>query len=684
MSVSWVPVLMLDILGSLTMLLLAGWSALLAWRYLQKKPDDVFRNYLFLFTLAIVFFAVSRSFGHLVKQLLLVGGHDLAWARIAPFSGAVNTTTFVVIFAFGIYFQRFRTVHTEIEYFKHNLESMIEVRTSELEKANNTLENILNNSNPICITGLDFELLRANDAFYGLWPAQNGPAQKVKCYESRPGTFCHTEDCPLRQIRQGVEFVSHEVTKTVHGKPRDFIAVSRPFRDVDGKLIGMVESFQDITALKRAEKAMRETEERFRLIFAANPDPVVLARLVDGAIIDVNPAFESATGIPRAEALGHNSEELSLWAEPGMRDMLRTSLQERGEVNNLEVEFRVQRDEIKTGLVSVRLLHLTNEPCLLLVVRDITTEKAAEQALIETDRVKSEFISTAAHELNTPLSAILGYSEFLRNPEEYGGFSDAQQRDFIEEIHERGEALCRIVDDLLDISRIESGRPVPLELQETDIADVLSKKVKFFTLEKTRHHFCLELPENPQQTILVIDRHRINQVLDNLITNAVKYSAAGKEIRVVGKEQPQGWEITVSDQGVGMSPEQLERIFEKFYRVDATDTAIGGLGLGMSIVKQFVEAHGGTIRIESVEGEGTSVSFTLPGQFFKGGGCAALSAPSGDPRVNMVTFKSSGFLPGSRCFALSPVNSDASVPEPHLIASHSRDVDNSLAKGTVP
>jgi len=612
MTLSWFPVLVSDTLGSLLMLVLSGWSALLSWRYIRKKPDDVFRNYLFLFTLAIVFFAVSRSFGHLVKQLLFLNGYDHIWASIAPFSGAVNSTIFVVIFAFGIYFQRFRTVHSEIEYYKHNLEAMIEERTSELEKSKNTLENILNNSNPICITGLNYDLLRANDAYFSLWPAQGFSQCTEKCYESRPGTHCQTEECPLEKIRQGEEFISHEVTKKVHGKPREFIAVSRPFRDVDGQLVGMVESFQDITALKRAERAMRESEERFRLIFAANPDPVILAKVADGAIIDVNPAFEVATGITRQEALGRNSDELNLWAEPGMRDTFRGLLQEKGEINNLEVDFRVMHDEVKVGLASARQLQVNNEPCLLLVVRDITTEKAAEQALIETDRVKSEFISTAAHELNTPLSAILGYSEFLLATEEFGGFTVQQQRDFIEEIHERGQALSRIVDDLLDISRIESGRPAPLELQETDIGEVLRKKVKFFSLENKDHLFRLELPKAPRCPSLQLDRHRINQVLDNLIINAVKYSPEGKEVVVVGREQTQGWEIVVSDQGIGMGEEQLERIFEKFYRVDSTDTAIGGLGLGMSIVKQFVEAHGGQVHVESVEGHGTSVAFTLP------------------------------------------------------------------------
>ena len=109
---------------------------------------------------------------------------------------------------------------------------MIEERTIELEKARHTLENILNNSNPISITGLDFGLLQANDAYFALWPERGNGAEPITCYASRPGTHCRTDECPLKQILAGKDFVTHEVTKTVHGEVREFIATSRPFRVV--------------------------------------------------------------------------------------------------------------------------------------------------------------------------------------------------------------------------------------------------------------------------------------------------------------------------------------------------------------------------------------------------------------------------------------------------------------------
>ena len=121
MMVPWSPIFAVDIVGSAMMLLLSIWCAVLATRLARQKPDDVFRNYIFLFTLAIVFFSISRSFGHLVKQLLLLNDMGATWALISPFSGAVNSVTFVIVFAFCIYFHRFQRVHAEIEYYKNNL-----------------------------------------------------------------------------------------------------------------------------------------------------------------------------------------------------------------------------------------------------------------------------------------------------------------------------------------------------------------------------------------------------------------------------------------------------------------------------------------------------------------------------------------------------------------------------------
>jgi len=206
----------------------------------------------------------------------------------------------------------------------------------------------------------------------------------------------------------------------------------------------------------------------------------------------------------------------------------------------------------------------------------------------------------------------MGYTELLRRPEQFGPFSPAQKDEFHDVIYEKGEALTRIVDDLLYISRIESGHSVALDWQDVNVEDLLVKVVDRFKVHSNKHVYQVDLSQLHDNCVLPMDRQRITQVLENLISNAVKYSPKGSQIFIQVESNEHGCQITVQDQGQGMTPEQVSRVFDKFYRADATDTAVGGLGLGMSIARQIVMAHNGEIWVESRPGEGTKACFTLP------------------------------------------------------------------------
>ncbi|MEJ2690207.1 MAG: hypothetical protein P8130_09710 [Deltaproteobacteria bacterium] len=156
MTLPWMPVVIDDVAGSILTVIISGYCAFLSWKWTNRKPEDIFRHYIFLLTLAIVFFAISRSFGHLVKQILLFSHMKGTWQAISPYSGAINTAAFIVIFAIGIYFHRFQKVHLQIEKYQNDLEALVEERTTELEKTAVTLKNVLDSANPICITNLDF------------------------------------------------------------------------------------------------------------------------------------------------------------------------------------------------------------------------------------------------------------------------------------------------------------------------------------------------------------------------------------------------------------------------------------------------------------------------------------------------------------------------------------------------
>jgi signal transduction histidine kinase len=236
--------------------------------------------------------------------------------------------------------------------------------------------------------------------------------------------------------------------------------------------------------------------------------------------------------------------------------------------------------------------------------------EAERSELKKMDIVKSEFISIAAHELRTPVTSIMGYTELLSDQYMSDTFNEKQKIDFLSIIYESSEQLGKIVDDILDVSRIESGQRIPLYKKPLSIEALLKKVLNRISL-KSNHNFILKVsPEVPER--FEFDEHRIDQVIENLLSNASKYSPEQSPITIVVEADNHLCSVTVTDQGIGMSNEQKDRIYDKFYRVDTSDTAVHGLGLGMSIVKQIIDDHGGTILIDSKLRKGTSVCFTLP------------------------------------------------------------------------
>lgn len=247
---------------------------------------------------------------------------------------------------------------------------------------------------------------------------------------------------------------------------------------------------------------------------------------------------------------------------------------------------------------------------VIVSVVDVTERRRVETALEQIHRVQSEFMSTAAHELRTPLTAILGFTELLLNPETVNGIGADQRQDYLSIIYEKAEALHRIVDDLHDLSRIEAGQPIPLRKAACRMQPVIEEVMERFRRENPDHLYELDLPEGIDAQ--EVDRERIVQVLENLLSNAVKYSPDGTLVRLVGEIGEKGLELSVEDQGIGMDREQSRKAFDTFYRADASNTAVQGLGLGMCIAKNVVAAHGGRIWVKSQQGLGTKVTFTLP------------------------------------------------------------------------
>ncbi|MNK63252.1 Alkaline phosphatase synthesis sensor protein PhoR [compost metagenome] len=234
----------------------------------------------------------------------------------------------------------------------------------------------------------------------------------------------------------------------------------------------------------------------------------------------------------------------------------------------------------------------------------------ANEKLRELDRLKSDFINSASHELRTPLTSIKGYAEFLEDG--IGGELTPQQDLFVTQIQQSADRLQFLVEDLLDFARLEAGT-FRLSPQEADLSRVVEKGLSSLLPQASDSKLTLEAEVPADPMILRMDPKRIEQVLFNLVGNAIKFTPAGGRIRVSVAPKDSEFELAIQDSGVGISPEHLPRLFEKFFQVDPTNTREhSGAGLGLAISKSLIEAHGGRIGVESQPGEGSTFWFTLP------------------------------------------------------------------------
>lgn len=237
-------------------------------------------------------------------------------------------------------------------------------------------------------------------------------------------------------------------------------------------------------------------------------------------------------------------------------------------------------------------------------------QQAQIEKLREVDRLKTDFLNAASHELRTPLSSITGYAEFLED--RLGGPLTDVQSQYVSEIQKGGLRLQHLVDDLLDFARLEAGT-FTLACKETDLAQLLELEVASLRPQAEEGHLslCLDVPEGPAP--IVIDAQRIGQVILNLVGNALKFTPPGGRIDVSLSRQPGEMRVEVRDNGPGIAAEHLPHLFERFFQVDPSLTrAHGGTGLGLAISKSLVEAHGGTIGVQSEPHHGSTFWFALP------------------------------------------------------------------------
>jgi PAS domain S-box-containing protein len=376
-----------------------------------------------------------------------------------------------------------------------------------------------------------------------------------------------------------------------------------------GRVSRLVGAALDIEDRKRAETALRESERKFATIFHHSPLALGLTRLPRGEIADVNEAWVRMMGIPRYEAMGKTTAELGVVVDPRERRRLYEEVWSRGSVSGLELRCVTRTNGLRTFSASADVITFEGARFLLIALLDVTDRNAAAESLRLADRRKDEFLGMLSHELRNPLAPIRNSVYVLRRSP---GGSERSGR-ALDVIERQTEHLTRLVDDLLDVTRIASGK-IELRRARVDLRELARRSAEDHraAFEDRGITFRTSLPAAPLW--LSADATRISQVLGNLLANSAKFTRAGGEVTLSLASSGASAELAVADTGAGIEPGLLPHVFEPFVQAERTrERTQGGLGLGLALVKGIAELHGGSVRAESAgKGRGTRISILLP------------------------------------------------------------------------
>ena len=430
----------------------------------------------------------------------------------------------------------------------------------------------------------------------------------------RPPGMLHEGDSDqagLDELRQAI-LAHRSVTVVLRNYRKDGalfwneLSIS-PVHDAENQLTHFVGILNDIGYRKRAEQELIAWSMRLDALTTMSEDGLVT--FDDHGILSyVNDAFTSLTGLAAVELRELTFDEFDRvlarqCAESGtpLRRVAEDfdEVRKLGYINNRETTIHLQHPQKRTLLRRVQ--KGSQGTSLLLYLQDIT--KACE-----VDELKSEFLATAAHELRTPMASVLGYAELLllRN------YDAEKSRELLEIIVRQSRRVNELLNELLDLARIEARRGKDFKIGRIDVHALLQEVVVGLNVTDVRSLPAISSPTD--QHWIRADRSKLAQALNNVISNAYKYSPEGGTVDIdlvppISDRALLG--IRITDHGIGMTPEQLARVCERFYRADAS-CHIPGTGLGMSIVKEIIELHGGELELASKVGAGTTVTLWLP------------------------------------------------------------------------
>lgn len=443
-----------------------------------------------------------------------------------------------------------------------------------------------------------------------------------------------------RQIAEGEDFLTAPIRA-----PDELGELAADFNRVTDRLRRSREEIESKNKeIQRKHAELFSASQFLESILSASTDHAIIAEDLDGRILSVNEGALRVFGYTKEELVGRHLQTLLNEPKQGLEtigDLYRRVLEGERRVS-CEIHARHEDGRTFPAHFSFALRsHASGEPAgFVIIARDLTRDKEEQELILRNleleraSRLKSEFLANMSHELRTPLNSVIGFSEVLIDG--FFGELNDDQREYIADIHQSGRHLLDLINDILDISKIEAGR-MELSLETFEVSDAIGRVVTMVTAQAHKKKIRLDV-EVPEELEVIADEGRFKQIALNLLSNAIKFTTEGGTVEVRGYLEDDTLRLSVRDTGIGIPPQYLPTIFDKFQQVEAGYRRnYGGTGLGLAIVKEFMELHGGRVWAESEVGKGSCFTLVFPHECIGGTPSASAALPpasQGSPTVD--------------------------------------------------
>ena len=510
----------------------------------------------------------------------------------------------------------------ELQTLNENLEELVEERTAELKMNEQKYQDLYDNA-PAMFMSVDYltgKVIECNETLLRKTGFKRSEVIDEPVFSRYHSDCLDTVKKNSQLLKEVGEIKNSEAELiTALGGKIPVLINSTAVRDDQGNILHSRNVLQDISELKQAQKELTQSEERYRAVADSAIDSIITADDA-GIIVSWNQGAIKTFGYLEHEIIGQsltmlipdNYKDLHLAGfnrikQGGLPHMIGKTIEFQGKRKNGEI-FPIE--------VSMAQWHTSNDQFFTGIIRDITVRKLAEEELlrakekaVESDQLKSAFLANMSHEIRTPMNAILGFSDLLNDPD----LEKGNKEQFLTMINHATHQLLHIITDIVDISKIEAKQEITHQ-EVFNLNDLLEEIKNVFELQASQKN--LKLVMNKKISIdpvaIKSDPTKLRQILNNVIENALKFTDKGTvEIKVVNNDQQLIFSVT--DTGIGIDSSFHEIIFDRFRQAELGNSRkYGGTGLGLSLAKSYVEMLGGTIRVDSSPGNGSTFTFEIP------------------------------------------------------------------------